>query len=36
MLPVIPHDVIVSSLEIACYGFTVAAACLTWVLTVRF
>jgi hypothetical protein len=36
MLPIIPHEAIASSLEIACYGFTVVAACLTWVFTLRF
>ncbi len=36
MLPVIPHEIAASSLEIACYGFTVLAALFTWLLTLRF
>lgn len=36
MLPIIPQEAIVSSLELACYGCTVVAACLTYLITLRF
>jgi hypothetical protein len=36
MYPLVPPDAMAGALEMACYGFTVAAALLSYLLTLRF
>jgi hypothetical protein len=35
MCPLVPHDALAGALEIVCYGFTVAAALLSWFVSLR-